>query len=99
MQERGESPPTQACRKISGWRCTYTQSRHTQVETNEAERRRVENIRHREERSERKGEREGEKEMGWDVRLFATRTEQFPAELLISSSEGKKNKKSKMLRQ
>lgn len=69
------------------------------METNEAERRRVENIRHREERSERKGEREGEKEMGWDVRLFATRTEQFPAELLISSSEGKKNMKSKMLRQ
>ena len=37
--------------------------------------------------------------MGWDVRLFATRTERFPAELLISSSEGKKNEKSKMLLQ
>lgn len=42
--------------------------------------------------------REREK-VGWDVRLFATRTEWFPAELLISSSEGKKNEKSKMLLQ
>lgn len=44
-------------------------------------------------------EKEREKEMGWDVRLFATRKERFPAELLISSSEGKKNEKSKMLLQ
>lgn len=37
--------------------------------------------------------------MGWYVRLFATRTQRFPAELLISSSEGKRNEKSKMLLQ
>ena len=67
--------------------------------TNEAERRRVGKIRRRGDRGEREKERERKKEMGWDVRLFATRTEQFPAEVLISSSEGKKNEKSKMLLQ
>lgn len=63
--------------------------------TNEAERRRVQKIKQRGQARE----REREKEMGWDVRLFATRTERFLAELLISSSEGKKNEKSKMLLQ
>lgn len=33
--------------------------------------------------------------MGWDVRLFATRTEQFLAELLISNAEGRKIRKVK----
>ena len=53
----------------------------------------AENIRHRGDR------RDKEKEMGWDVRLLATKTEQVLAELLISRCKGKKNEKSKMLLQ
>lgn len=62
------------------------------METNEAEKESG-NIRYRGDRRE--SEREREKEMGWDVRLFATRTEQFLAELLISNAEGRKMRKVK----
>lgn len=92
-RKKSESPPTSASRNISGWRRTH--SRHTKVETYEAGGSRV-----RGEKQHRRGqEREKKREMGWDVSLFATRTEQFLAELLISSSEGKKNEKSKVLLQ
>lgn len=46
-------------------------------------------------KAQRGQEREREREMGWDVRLFATRMEQFTAKVLISSSEGKKMRKVK----
>lgn len=92
VQERGESPPTQACREISGDVHTHRAGTHRwkQMEQKEVEKKGGEST------GEKKRGRERKKEMGWDVRLFATRTEWFPAELLISSSEGKKNEKSKM---
>lgn len=62
------------------------------METNEAEKESG-NIRYRGDRRE--SEREREREMGCDVRLFATRTEQFLAELLISNAEGRKMRKVK----
>lgn len=64
------------------------------METNEAEKESG-NIRYRGDRRESESEREREREMGWDVRLFATRTEQFLAELLISNAEGRKMRKVK----
>lgn len=62
MQEKGESPLTQACREISGE--VHTHRAGTHVETNEAERKREEKIRQREDRREEKEERvrEGERE-------------------------------------